>query len=88
MFDFDDPGEELDWMEDELLEEEEYEEDAPRHRWGSRNRRAEPEGEREAIYVESTKRKREKGIGKLKFLAFLEILAIAAVIWGWIKWLY
>ena len=31
---------------------------------------------------------REKGIGALKFLAFLECLAILAVIWGWIKWLY
>jgi len=97
MFDFDNPGNDLDWMEDELLEDEESEdeeedyEELPR-RVRRRIRREEEHSmdDREAIFVEKKRRKdpREKGIGKFKFLAFMEILAILAVIWGWIKWLY
>ena len=89
---FDDPGNDLQWLEDELLEaelaelldEEEIEEE-PRPR---RTFRTEPEtmADREALFVE--RKKKKKGLGKFKFLAFLEILAILAVIWWWIKWLY
>jgi len=47
---------------------------------------SEPESmaDRKAVYVE----KRRTGAGKFKFLAALEFLAILAVIWWWIKWLY
>ena len=90
--------EDLQWMEDELLEdeefaEEEYDEELPRRRWGRRKRRKERRAEvasmegREAVYVDK-KKPREKGIRRLKFLAFLETIAILAVLWGWIKWLY
>jgi len=76
----------LRWVDDELLEEdEETEESRPRL---FRRKQAESYGEREAIYVEKKKRRQEKGIGRLKFLAFLEFLAILAIIWGWIQWLY
>ena len=80
--------EDLQWMEEELLEEESSEEaeeyEAPRGKvWLPQ---LDPKGERDAIYVE--KKKQDKAVKKLKFLAFLEILAILAVIWGWIKWLY
>ena len=76
----------LRWVDDELLEEEEAETSRPR--LFRRTQKAESYGEREVIYVEKTKRKREKGIRRLKFLAFLEALAILAIIWGWIQWLY
>jgi len=86
--------EDLQWMEEELLEDEdfdeedEYEDESPRHRRGRKVRWEEPASmaDREAIYIE--KKQREKGIRSLKFLAFLEVLAILAIIWGWIKWLY
>lgn len=89
---FDDPRGKLQWLEEELLDEEtdeeEYEDEPPRRRWGRKARRPEPEtmAEREAVFVE--KKQREKGIRRLKFLAFLEVLGILAVIWWWIKWLY
>ena len=97
---FDDPSGKLQWLEDELLEEEideeedeyEYEPEPPRKPWGRKARR-EPHWEepvsmadREAVFVE--KKKQEKGIRRLKFLAFLEVLAILLIIWWWIKWLY
>ena len=86
----------LQWMEDELLEdedleeeEEEYEEEPPR-RWRRKAPRPEPVSmaDREAIYVEKKKKQRVKGVRRLKFLAFLEFLAIVIIAWGWIKWLY
>ena len=72
---FDSPGSELQWLEDELLEDEDME-----------TYDSEPESmaDRKAVYVE----KRRSGAGKFKFLAALELLAILAVIWWWIKWLY
>ena len=72
---FDSPGSELQWLEDELLEEDDLAEDD-----------SEPESmaDRKAVYVE----KRRTGAGKFKFLAAVELLAILAVIWWWIKWLY
>ena len=72
---FDSPGSELQWLEDELMDEEDFVEDF-----------SEPESmaDRKAIFVE----KRPTGAGKFKFLAALEFLAILAVIWWWIKWLY
>ncbi len=73
----DDPGCELQWLEDELLDDEgELESTAP----------PETMEDRQAIYIE--KRKKKKANRGLKFLAFLEILAILGLIWGWIKWLY
>mgnify|MGYP003305971059 CR=1 FL=1 len=93
--------EDLQWMEDELIEEddfdeeEEYEEQPLTRRERRRLRREEWKQTasmdyREAVFVEKKRYKNpnEKGIGGLKFLAFLEFLAILAVIWGWIKWLY
>ena len=50
----------LRWVDDELLEEEEAETSRPR--LFRRKQKAESYGEREVIYVEKTKRKREKGI--------------------------
>ena len=90
MFDFDNPKEDLYWLEDELLEDEEEEVQPRRRRRKARRAEAAYASEREAIYVEKEKqlRKREKGIAGLKFLALLEIVAILAVLWGWIKWLY
>ena len=95
--------EELQWLEDELLEDEAdeaYEEDAPeedvflrpRMRRGKRLRHAvyadeTPMDDREAIFVEKKKRK-GTGHAGLKFLIFLEIVGILAVVWWWIKWLY
>ena len=72
---FDSPGSELQWLEDELMDEEDFAEAF-----------SEPESmaDRKAIFVE----KRPTGAGKFKFLAALEFLAILAVIWWWIKWLY
>ena len=72
---FDSPGSELQWLEDELMDEDDFTEDF-----------SEPESmaDRKAIFVE----KRPTGAGKFKFLAALEFLAILAVIWWWIKWLY
>ena len=72
---FDSPGSELQWLEDELMDEEDFAEAF-----------SEPESmaDRKAIFVE----KRPTGAGKFKFLAALELLAILAVIWWWIKWLY
>ena len=83
---FDDPGSELQWLEDELLEdlsEEAPEEEPPVQR---RIRRTEKKtiADRQAVYVE----KKRTGTGKYKFLAAMELLAILAVIWWWIKWLY
>lgn len=99
---FDDPRGKLQWLEEELLEEEfdedefeeeeeEYEEPPKRRRWGRRARQADRAEEasmaqRQAVFVE--KKKREKGIRRLKFLAFLETLGILLIIWWWIKWLY
>lgn len=82
--------EDLQWMEDELLEDEDEYEEEPSRRWGRKPRREEPVSmaDREAIYVEKKQKSREKGLWKFKFLAFLELLAILAIIWGWIKWLY
>ena len=72
---FDSPGSELQWLEDELMDEDDFTEDF-----------SEPESmaDRKAIFVE----KRPTGAGKFKSLAALEFLAILAVIWWWIKWLY
>ncbi len=75
----DDPGYDLQWLEDELLEDEEDQEPSEA---------APPDtmADRQAIYIERKKRKKaNKG---LKFLAFLETLAILGLIWWWIKWLY
>ena len=41
----------------------------------------------DAVFVEKKKRK-VKGLWKLKFLALLELVGILAVLWWWIKWLY
>ena len=97
---FDDPRGKLHWLEEELWDEEaaeaepeeEEEEELlrPRKRRGKRLRQAvyadeAPMDDRNAIFVEKKKR---KGPAGLKFLAFLEILGILAVIWWWIKWLY
>lgn len=93
--------EELMEDEEELLEEEEYEEDEPeeeevflrpRMRRGKPLRQAvyadeEAMDDREAVFIEKHKRK-GAGTAGLKFLIFLEILGILAVIWWWIKWLY
>ena len=80
-------------------EEEEYGDDEeeevflrPRMRRGQRLRQAvyadeEPMDGREAVFVEKQKRKGTRNLG-LKFLIFLEILGILAVVWWWIKWLY
>ena len=98
---FDDPRGNLQWLEEELLEEEfdedefdeeeDYEEPPKRRRWGKPTRRAdygeeESMAQRQAVFVE--KKKREKGIRRLKFLAFVELLGILLIIWWWIKWLY
>lgn len=83
---FDDPGSDLQWLEDELLEDllKEAPEEAPPVQ--QRSFRPEPKttADRKAVYVE----KQRTGIGKYKFLAAMELLAILAVIWWWIKWLY
>ena len=100
---FDDPRGKLRWLEDELLEEEddfseaeeeeEYEEDfTPRIRRGKKMPKAVFADERtlrdeDAVFVEKKKRK-VKGLRRLKFLAFLEFIGILAVLWWWIKWLY
>ena len=101
---FDDPRGKLRWLEDELLEEEddfseaeeeeeEYEEDfTPRIRRGKKIPKAVFADERtlqdeDAVFVEKKKRK-VKGLRRLKFLAFLEFIGILAVLWWWIKWLY
>ena len=101
---FDDPRGKLRWLEDELLEEEddfseaeeeeeEYEEDfTPRTRRGKKMPKAVFADERtlrdeDAVFVEKKKRK-VKGLRRLKFLAFLEFIGILAVLWWWIKWLY
>ena len=80
---FDDPGNDLQWLEDELLVDllKEEPEETP-------VRISRPEkktiADRQAVYVE----KKKTGTGKYKFLAAVELLAILAVIWWWIKWLY
>ena len=83
---FDDPGSQLQWLEDELLEdllkEEPEEEPAVQKRLSRPERKT--IADRQAVYVE----KQRTGTGKYKFLAALELLAILAVIWWWIKWLY
>ena len=83
---FDDPGSDLQWLEDELLEdlmkEEPAEEEPPKERPFRSEKRT--IADRQAVYVE----KQRTGTGKYKFLAALEMLAILAVIWWWIKWLY
>ena len=90
----------LQWMDDELTEdedfdEEEYEEEPLTRRELRRIRRQQKQqtssmDDREAVFVEKKRYvdPKQKGIPGLKFLAFLECLAILAVIWGWIKWLY
>ena len=90
----------LQWMDDELTEDEDFDEEeyeeVPLSRRELRRirrqcrRQTASMDDREAVFVEKKRQKdpREKGIGKFKFLAFLEFLAILAVIWGWIKWLY
>ncbi len=84
---FDDPGQELDWLDDALLELTEEEKDpSPRK---IRRKTAPPShtmADRQAVYVE--KKKRKKANRGLKFLAFCELLAIAGLVWWWIKWLY
>ena len=83
---FDDPGSQLQWLEDELLEDLLKEE--PEAEPAVQQRPSRPEkktiADRQAVYVE----KQRTGTGKYKFLAALELLAILAVIWWWIKWLY
>ena len=84
---FDDPGSDLQWLEDELLEDllkEEPEEEAPPVKERSFRSKKKTIADRQAVYVE----KQRTGTGKYKFLAALEMLAILAVIWWWIKWLY
>ena len=74
-------------------EEEEYEEDfRPRIRRGKKMPKAvfadeRTLGDNDAVFVEKKKRK-VKGLRRLKFLAFLEFIGILAVLWWWIKWLY
>ena len=101
---FDDPRGKLRWLEDELLEEEddfseaeeeeeEYEEDfTPRTRRGKKMPKAVFADERilgddDAVFVDK-KRRKVKGLRRLKFLAFLEFIGILTVLWWWIKWLY
>ena len=96
---FDDPRGKLRWLEEELMDgesEEEYEEpeeeSPPRKRRKHRPSKAIFADEREideedAVLVKKKKRK-VKGLGRLKFLAFLEMLGILAVVWWWIKCLY
>ena len=83
---FDDPGSDLQWLEDELLEdllkEEPVEEEPPKERPFRSEKKT--IADRQAVYVE----KQRTGTGKYKFLAALEALGILAVIWWWIKWLY
>lgn len=85
--------EEDDFSEAEEEEEEEYEEDfTPRIRRGKKMPKAVFADERtlrdeDAVFVEKKKRK-VKGLRRLKFLAFLEFIGILAVLWWWIKWLY
>ena len=99
---FDDPRGKLRWLEEELLEEEfdeeEYEEDEEdddedfqphvrrRNRQISQAVYADEEDfhNREVLFVEK-KKKSNRG---LKFLAFLELMGILAIVWWWIKWLY
>ena len=83
---FDDPGAELDWLEDELLEDllKEEPEQTPPVKQRSVRKEKKTIADRQAIYVE----KQRTGTGKYKFLAAVELLAILAVIWWWIKWLY
>ena len=45
-------------------------------------------GEDDAVFVEKKKKRKVKGLRKLKFLALLELVGILAVLWWWIKWLY
>ena len=101
---FDDPRGKLQWLEDELLEdeeedfpeedeEEEYEEDfTPRPRRGRRMPKAVFADERtlddDDAVFVEKKKRKVKGLRRLKFLAFLEFLGILAVLWWWIKWLY
>ena len=47
----------------------------------------EPMNGRKAVYFEQENGKGRKNTG-LKFLIFLELLGILAVVWWWIKWLY
>ena len=83
---FDDPGSDLQWLEDELLEDLLKEEPAEEAPGKVRSFRSEKKtiADRQAVYVE----KQRTGTGKYKFLAALEMIAILAVIWWWIKWLY
>ena len=100
---FDDPRGKLQWLEEELLEEEdvefpeedeeeeEYEEDfTPRIRRGKKMPKAVFADERTLGDEDAVFVEKEKGKGTagLKFLIFLEILGILTVIWWWIKWLY
>ncbi len=87
-------------MDEELWEEETEEEEMeaeeevflrPRIRQGPRLRQAvyadeESMDDREAVFIEE--KRKGRGNGGLKFLIFLELLGILAVIWWWIKWLY
>ena len=41
---------------------------------------------RQAVFIEE--KGTDRGNGGLKFLIFLELLGILAVVWWWIKWLY
>ncbi len=89
---FDDPGEELDWLDEELLdllaedEEEEPEEAEPPRKIRRPAPPPETMADRQAVYVE--KKQRKKANRGLKFLAFCELLAILGLVWWWIKWLY
>ena len=84
---FDDPGNDLQWLEDELLVDllkEEPEAEQPPVQQRSFRPEKKTIADRQAVYVE----KKKTGTGKYKFLAAVELLAILAVIWWWIKWLY
>ena len=88
---FEDPGNDLQWLEDELLDEElaellaEKEEEKPARMFQKKKEKP-TMADRQAVYIE--KKRNGKGLGKYKFLAFVEILGILALIWWWIKWLY
>ena len=93
--------EDLQWLEEELLEdeteEEEYEEEEdyrPLTRRSAKKARhvvyadERKIGEDDAVFVEKKRKRKVKGLGRLKFLAFLEFVGILMVLWWWIKWLY
>lgn len=95
---FDNPREKLDWMEDELLDEELeeilYGEDEEEEMERPRRRSRRPADFGRAVYEDEDDDEdrymllpKRKGIKGLVFLAVLETIAILAILGWWLQWL-